>query len=79
MYKDIFKKRLDEEFKFDEIKKEYVKMTDDDHPIEDDKGRQTFFYVKLGEFEIPVYMPGTFMFNGVKDGGDLAIYDYKRA
>ena len=56
-----------------------MKTTNDDEPIEDDKGRQTFFYVEFGDHKIPVYMPGTFMFNGVKDGSNLAVYDFKRA
>ena len=52
---------------------------DDEELIEDDKGRQTYFYVMFGQYKFPVYMPGTFMFNGVKDESPLAIIDIHKS
>ena len=33
----------------------------------------------FGQYKFPVYMPGTFMFNGVKDESPLAIIDIHKS
>ena len=41
----------------------------------DSRGRFTHFYAKLGNKEIPIYQPGTIMFeNAVLENSELAVH-----
>lgn len=49
-------------------------IDEDAEPFSDSYGRVTFFGMRLGEHMLPVYQPGTIMFDsGVKDG-DVAVH-----
>lgn len=61
--------------KLDEWRLNYVKQIDYDcDPIQDYLGRVTYFYCLLGNMKIPIYQPGTVMFeSAVKSGSSLEI------
>jgi len=43
-------------------------------PLVDSYGRVTYYYAQLGDKKIPVYQPGTIMFEcGVVNDGELAV------
>lgn len=49
-------------------------IDDEDEPIKDDYGRVTYFYVTLGGIKIPLYQPGTIMFeSAVEPDSELSV------
>ena len=61
----------------DEELRDYIKQVNTrkgEKPIVDSYGRVTYYYACLGDKRIPIYQPGTIMFEcGVVDDADLAI------
>ena len=61
--KEFFKQKLAD--KLDEELQEYILQVNTrkgEKPIVDSYGRVTYYYARLGDKKIPVYQPGTIMF-----------------
>jgi len=73
--KPFFKGRL--EAKLDPEVMERIQVVNTrrgERPIVDSYGRVTYFFAKLGLKKIPIYQPGSIMFEcGVMKEGDLAV------
>ena len=73
--KEFFKTKLRE--KLDPELMAYIQCVNTrkgQRPIVDSYGRVTYYYVKLGNQKIPVYQPGTIMFEcGVVKDGELVV------
>ena len=49
-------------------------IEDDDEPLTDHYGRVTYFYIMIGGEKLPVYQPGSVMFeSGVKSDSGLNV------
>ena len=73
--KPFFKSRLDQKLDADVVERVNVVNTrKGERPIVDSYGRVTYFYARLGNKKIPIYQPGTIMFeSGVIPTGELAV------
>ena len=73
--KEFFKQKLKD--KLDPELQEYIKSINTrkgEKPIVDNYGRVTYYYAQLGDKKVPVYQPGTIMFEcGVVADSDLAV------
>ena len=73
--KEFFRQKQQE--KLDEELREFIKQVNTrkgEKPIVDSYGRVTYYYACLGDKRIPVYQPGTIMFEcGVVSDSELAI------
>ena len=70
--KDFFLSKLNNKEKIPEEIRDYIRVSTE--PIEDDLGRITFFFIKIGPFKIPIPQPGAFMFtSAVKSNTDLVV------
>ena len=59
----------------DEYKPHIFEIEKGKQPIVDSYGRATFFYSKIGRKRIPIYQPGTFMFeSGVVNESPLMVH-----
>ena len=66
--KEFFRIKLEE--KLAPEYRDYIKeFEEDEKPYTDRYGRTSYFYVMLGQHVLPIYQPGTVMFDsGVEDG-----------
>ena len=68
--KDFFYERLVD--KLPEEVLNYIRLSTEE--IEDELGRITYFYVRIGPFKVPLPQPGTFSFvSGVKSDSNLVV------
>lgn len=73
--KEFFKQKLMD--KLDSELHQYINSVNTrkgEKPIVDNYGRVTYYYAQLGDKRVPVYQPGTIMFEcGVVNDSDLAV------
>ena len=73
--KEFFKQKLMD--KLDPELQPYIKSVNTrkgEKPIVDNYGRVTYYYAELGDKRVPVYQPGTIMFEcGVVSESDLVV------
>lgn len=72
--KEVFRQKIAEKLSSEQraIIKE---VTDNKQPLSDSYGRITFFYIVLGGEVLPIYQPGTIMFeSAVLEGADIALH-----
>ena len=73
--KPFFKGRLEQKLPPEVVERiQVVNTRKGERPIVDSYGRVTYFFAKLGPKRIPLYQPGTIMFEcGVISSGSLAV------
>ena len=64
-------KKLTEQ-KISEELRAFIKEAEE--PLEDRFGRCTFFYVDIGGTKLPIYQPGTVMFDSAVKDGKMAVH-----
>ena len=68
--KDYFRERINERLG-DELGNYIISSK---MPIYDDFGRTSYFYIKIGNYKLPLFQPGAIMFlTAVKDNSELVI------